>query len=274
MRSRSIISIVGFCALSAIVLMVVGCSDDDPVSPPVTGDNNTIANPQFSAVQSQVNDFVGSTIGLVNDGFSMTGVKVEVLDEIVFGPEPFDSSNYIDDWRIFFLMQAGTQIYGLDSIQFLKNGVPQATIAGMDEIRYKHYYRVAMDDTTVTYVNSDSHSDMRFTNLDDSVATVTGSYNLVIESKYVSADSTVWQDYDIQAALTSLTVNATSGWSGGCPASGSVSVTVEATYQKDAEQAVSTNWEFSLSFTDGMMETDVVLGTDSATYSSQVCTVN
>jgi len=204
----------------------------------------------------------------------MTAVNVDALDDIVFAPLPSDSSNYTDSWRVFFLLQSGVQIYGLDSIQFLKNGVAQPTGVDMDEIRYKHYYRVDMDDTTVTYVNSNAHSDLRFTNLDGSVATVTGMYDLLIESKYVSVDSTVWQSYDIQATITSLTMNAASSWSGGCPATGYVSVTVDATYQKDDAQMISSSWEFSLSFTDGMMETDVVLGTDSATYSSQVCTVN
>jgi len=45
MRSRSIISIVGLFALSAMVLMVGGCSDDDPVSPPVIGANEAIDDP-------------------------------------------------------------------------------------------------------------------------------------------------------------------------------------------------------------------------------------
>ena len=277
MRSRNLIFIVGLVVMSAFSLTFVGCSDDDPAPTQISGGDDvvdTIASPQFSTVKEQVEDFVEDTRGLVNDGLSMALASVDELDDIVFGPAPPDSSKQSDNWLIYFFMQAGAQIYGLDSIRFLNNGVPRGDVVGADQILFKHYWCKNVNDTTVSHATLDIHSDLDLTGIDGTTATIDGFHNVVIASKYVSNDSTVWWDFDIQATITDFTVNKSgSYWNYGCPCSGSMSVTVDASYKKDSAAVANTSWEFDLTFTNGLMEAEVTLDTDTCSYSTQVCTV-
>ncbi|HUV31174.1 MAG TPA: hypothetical protein VMY05_08820 [Acidobacteriota bacterium] len=276
MRSRTLLFIVGLFVMTAFLVTVVGCSDDEPApTEDITdgGDtNDTIANPQFSAVSSQVEDFVESTIGLFTDGLNMTAMSLDGLDDIVFGSKPPDSLK-TGDWALYFLGQLGTTIYGLDSIQFLKNNVPQATGVGMDKLVFKHYYFVNTDDTTVSYVSSRIHSDLTFSGLDGAIAAVNGMHDLTLHSKFASADSTVWWDFDIQSTADHVTIDKQgSNWNSGCPCGGGMTITVDATYQKDSADPVNTSWTFDVTFADGLMNVDVALGELAAEYSTQMCT--
>jgi len=69
MRSRSIISIVGLFALSAMVLMVGGCSDDDPVSPPVIGANEAIDDPPHCRLILQTTLIAGESFFCCSQGY-------------------------------------------------------------------------------------------------------------------------------------------------------------------------------------------------------------
>ncbi len=275
MRSRNLIFIVGLVVLSAFLLMVVGCSDDDSAPTQVfdDGDTDSIAHPQFSAVKDQVEGFVDDTRGFVNDGLSMTVASAQELDDLVFGPVPPDSSQTSDYWLIYFLWQSSLRIWALDSIRFLDDGVPQETALGADQILFRHYWRKSVDDTTVSYTIFDIHSDLDITGVDGTTATANGTHDLAVESKYVSDDSTVWWTFDVQATITDYTVNkADTYWNYGCPVSGSMTVTVDASYQKDSGEAVNTSWRFDLTLTDGLMDADVTLGSQTCSYSTQVCT--
>ncbi|UCC43600.1 MAG: hypothetical protein JSU65_10730, partial [Candidatus Zixiibacteriota bacterium] len=257
MRSRSLVLIVGLFLVPACLLIAFGCSDDDPAPTQITDEtNDSIANPYFVPAQDQVEEFVGATESIIHDGLSFSTASAAALMQIVFGPYvPQDSSS--DTWTIFFLLEAGAQMWGLDSIQFCRNGVPQSDGHLADQINYKHYLSFRNNDTTVTFTDHYRHSDFALTGLDGSTATVNGLHEYEVQSKFVYADSTVWWSYNLQATFANWTVLKNgSNWTTGCPTSGTGSVAVSVTYQKDAGTPVTTDWEFDLTMTDGSMEVE------------------
>lgn len=274
MRSHSLLLIVGLVLMSASFLLVVSCSNDDPVPTQIIDEPVTIDHDQYETAQLAVDEAVSSAIELAHDGVSMFTASVADLGYLLYGPYvPEDSST--PEWTIFFLLQSGTQIRQLDSIQFSRNGVPQVSGFNADMLEFKHYWQFVADDTTVTHTNVDIHGDFTFSGIDNSPCTVNGIFNRVTEMKNVTADSTVWWRYEVEAAYSNYTVAQVNGaWETGCPSNGSCTMAVALSYKKDQAEPVTSQWTFEITFTDGNMEVDVTQGTDNATYNSQACTIN
>jgi hypothetical protein len=274
MRARNHIFNVGLVTLSAFLLFMAGCGGDDN-STTITGDTGgTEPHPQYDEVQQQLEDFLESSIALVADGMSMTEVGSNDLDKIVFGGQNPDSSTG-GDWQVFFLGEASASIWGLDSIQFQKNLQPQPTALGCDRVIFKHQYQVTNVDTNITHTDYEVSSDFDIRNLDGTTASISGTHDLLWQSKYVSQDSTVWWEYDIQTEFTGFTVDKSgSNWSGGCPNTATVTATVDVSYQKDDASAVTSSWQLDLTFTDGLMQVDAAVDNLNLQYSQQICTAN
>lgn len=279
MRSRKLMLLLGTVVVLAASLTFYGCSKDD--SP--TGQVGNLNNPEFLAVHEQVSDFVDSTLAWFNDGLgSMNRLAADtVVDPILYGPtDPnaiTDSASVIytdDGWHVVYFefhADAYSSIL-VDSIQFRKAGVYQQGVADLETLLYKHNWGYNSSDTTVTHTDYTGNVDYLFDNLDEQQCTVTGTTSWDAHSKFVSADSTVWRDFEIDVTYTGGRIDKTgSGWAQGCPESGTFSVDVEMTYQKDAGTPVVTVWNVTVTFNSGIAAVVATQGETTWSYSSREC---
>jgi hypothetical protein len=272
MRARSHILNVGLVVMSAFLLVMAGCGGDDSTT--VTGGTgSTEPHVHYYEVQEQLEDFAQSAIALVGDGLSMSAVSSDGLDDIVFGSQNPDSS-YTGDWQIFFLGEVSTTVWGLDSIQFQKDFTPQPTALGADRILFKHQYRVTNSDTTVTHTNYELVGDLDLRDLDGNTANITGTYQNLIQSKYVGAESTEWWEFDMQGTFTAYTVNKDGDWAGGCPNSATCNLTVNVSHQEDTGAPVVSSWQITATFIDGTMQVQASVDQLDLQYAQQICNAN
>lgn len=276
MRSSRFSLIVAPAAL-ALGLGFTGCGGDDPK--PTQTDQSSITDSQYDAVRAEVNQFVDSTLVLFSRGLDLAAVSTQTdLGEALYGPSRTDSTQTNNFWNTVFSSDfalASTSLW-IDSIQYLDaNGQPQSFGSGVAGMTYIHNWNLTNNDTTVTYDDYLRHALLNISGLNTAVATISGSSDLISDRKFVSIDSTVWRDYDIQATLTSLSLSQSGGgWTSGCPSSGSIAITVSLTYKLDAASAVTSTWTFDVTFNNGVAAVDVTVGSESASYTQTFCTLS
>ena len=277
MRSRNSLILVGLVAISTLGIFLLGCSSDDTLTRTI----NTTRSPYYTAVSGVVNEYVDSSITLVEQGLDAATVSsIVVLADILFGPAPPDSSQEEPDWLIYWYTDlqtglGGSLLLAVDSLQFVRNGIPCTNPVGADVLTFNHYIQKVHSDTTVSYVDFEMHAGLTFSGIDGDIAAINGGVDAVVGSKYVSADSTVWQDWTVEATFTDIGVQKSHGalWENvGCPYCGSAEVTVQYTYQKDDATAVTTDWAFEITFESGTAAVQVITTNWATSYERDLCT--
>lgn len=277
MRSGKLFSVFSLMLLVSLTMFMVGCGDDDP-----TNTRGSLTDPQFMVVQDQVNEYVDSTMSFVMDGFkAMTGISTGGnIDPIYYGPVFPDSDNvsvtYVGGWHVANVLKSRNefQFSILDSVQFYTDGQVSQLGNNADTVYLRHQWEYVMADTTVSNfgVNGFSNYDLR--NLQGTEAFVDGSQDLEMHTKFVSADSTVWYGFTFSSETVDLVIPRTSGgWTQSCPSSGTISATIEVVYQKDGETPITSNWDATISFNEGVMAVSIISGTTVWTYSTDYCIV-
>ncbi|NOY88671.1 MAG: hypothetical protein GXO93_04665 [FCB group bacterium] len=277
MRSRKLLSVLGFIILVGLTLSFVSCGSDKTP----TGATGSITDPDFVAVQQDVNYFVDSTLEFFVNGFGnmyALADQADTLDPVFYGPvypdSDFVSATYVNGWHVIYISRnRSTHSTAMrDSVRFFSNGVVQQTATNVDSLYYKHEWNYRFHDTTVSNTSYDGRVDFDITGLSGSLATINGSHIMSITHKFVSSDSTVWKTFDFSADLSSFTVSKTPvGWAQGCPAGGTINGTVKMTYKKDGASETYVTWKFTLSFNNGTMSATIKKGTTTWGYTSQVC---
>jgi hypothetical protein len=278
MRSHKITIALGLLALTVFAIGMVGCggSDNNP-----TSTAGSLTDPAFMAVQDQLDNIVDSTLTNIVNGFqNLTNVSGDGnVNPVFYGPVQPDSdvvsATYAGGWHVVLVsrVRATYDTMLRDSVQFYaNNGVSQMPTA-VDSLYYRHQWRFNFGDTTVTHLGMSSSANLTIGGLQGNVATIDGSHEADINTKQVTADSTVWRSFSISADVTDLQVSKTFvGWAQGCPSSGTISGTIDMSYQKDDGTPMATSWTFTATFSDGTMSATVARGTTTWHYTTDVCT--
>jgi hypothetical protein len=280
MRSRFPLILVGLVALAAASLVMVGCSDDE--NPPTTNNNNH-DELVLAAVTAQVSSLLDSAVAQFSDGAYLAdisdpdSVQTHILDRLL-GPTPPDSSEDPEDnngWLVLYstTLASGVSASVVDSLQYLDGSTPSTTPVGSDAVSMKHHYTAECADTTVTHTDLIHDADLRIDGIDGTSATILGEVNVVVDSKFVSADSTVRQHWNIEAEVNDVVIDQQNGhWTTGCPTSGAISVNVQYTYKKNSSATEVIIWTYVVTFTDGTVSVDVTNTNDlSTSYEDTVC---
>ena len=274
MRFRSTLILVGLTSLVIGGLLLAGCSSDDKTTPRSTVSLTQLMLP---AATSQVNVQLDSMIARLDAGLTVsTIVEDGNAFDIMLGSGLADTVTRDDGWLIIVLTDLQSSLGALtvvDSIQYLKNGQTQSTPRDADEVIFRHFYSRTAGDTTVTSKDLVTQSDLTFAGTSTSQATIDGTISSVIHDKTVTTDSTVWQDWDIEAVVSALRVGkAGQSWGEGCPITGTAQISVDFTYQKNNSAAVTTSWDFAVMFTNGAITVNITSGPDfSSNYQHTVC---
>ena len=278
MRPRKALLVFGLAAVTGISLLVIGCSGDSNSSNLTPG---SLSDPNFVAIQNEVNNLIDSTVSYISLGLNNLLVLPGDTDVIIvsYGPTPGDSVSadyvYENGWHIVSWTGnfSGKTTSFKDSVQFLDNlGQPQQDNDNTETLIYKHRWVEITIDTTVSYTDYSGVVGLTLDNLGSGSATVNGSHSIDVSIKIVTVDSTVWRDISVEGTVSNLAIiNVPGGWLQNCPLSGTIGATANMTYTKDSGNPVTSDWSFSIQFTDGLISVSAISGTTSWYYTGQVC---
>ena len=278
MHPRKALLVFGLAAVTGLSLLVIGCSGDSNSSNLTPG---SLSDPNFVAVQNEVNNLIDSTVSYISLGLNNLLVLPGDTDVIIvsYGPTPGDSVSadyvYENGWHIVSWTGnfSGKTTSFKDSVQFLDNlGQPQQDNDNTETLIYKHRWVEITIDTTVSYTDYSGVVGLTLDNLGSGSATVNGSHSIDVSIKIVTVDSTVWRDISVEGTVSNLAIiNVPGGWLQNCPLSGTIGATANMTYTKDSGNPVTSDWSFSIQFTDGLISVSAISGTTSWYYTGQVC---
>lgn len=278
MRFRKPLILAGLTALVGLGLILGGCSSDD--KQPTTNRNIDPTNQMIDAVSAQVSVQLDSIISNFETGLHMSQVKstggiVAGNGDIRLTTLPGEESEYSDGWYVWVEGDLGASLgdFQVDSLQYLAGQDVLEDALGADGLTYKHAYVSNATDTMANYDNVSLDGDLNFSNTDGDTATIAGSFDINMMNKDVYTDSTVWQTWDFQVALTNVqVVKGENGWNTGCPCSGSAEITVEYDYSKAPFTTMETSWTYSVTFDNGSIQVDVAKENLNTSYNEEVCT--
>ena len=239
------------------------------------------SDPNFVAVKNEVSNLIDSTVSYISLGLNIILVLPGDTDVIIvsYGPTPGDSVSadyvYENGWHIVSWTGnfSGKTTSFKDSIQFLDNlGQPQQDNDNTETLIYKHRWVEISIDTTVSFTDYSGVVALTLDNLGSGSATVSGSHSIDVSIKIVTVDSTVWRDISVEGTVSNLAISEVpGGWLQNCPSSGTIGVTANMTYTKDSGSPVTSDWSFSIQFTDGSISVGAISGTTSWSYTGQIC---
>ncbi len=282
MRSKKSLLLAGLAAFVAVTFLALGCSDDDtttPSTPTTPADNNGIET-VLPLVQTQVHQYLDSIVvemeaGLKVATFTEAGSNNDIGDLFMGGGYP-DSTRTANSWIVSYLTDLGSGVGTktiVDSIAYIVGGNLSVTAHNAEAMFARHKFNYQTSDTVNSYTDLTNHGDLHITGINTTTATVNGTFNVVVDSKHISTDSLVWNNWTIDVTTNNLTfVRTSDSWTNGCPNSGTATVNV--VWERTLPNSVPTytQWQFDITFTDGVMEADVTTGSLSATYGRTLCT--
>lgn len=277
MRSSKSLVLAGIVSTMAVMAMVFGCSDDEtPVAPPP--DDNGIES-LLGVVQEQVHQYLDSATEIMESALEVATFVDAGTDDIgdafmggVLPDSTRDNNVWIVSWLTDLSSGTGT-MFVVDSLTYVKDGGLQVTARNAEEMYVKHHYTYQSDDTTLSFTDL-SHSGMlHIEGIQQGQATIAGGLNAYVENKQVTAQNTVWNNWTIEVQATNLVFDKDGeAWSSGCPNSGNCSVNVTYVQARNEDLPTMTNWQFDITFTDGLMDVDVSVGQLRTSYEHQLCT--
>ncbi|MBN1212447.1 MAG: hypothetical protein JXA92_07700 [candidate division Zixibacteria bacterium] len=280
MRSSKFFFVVGLTLLAVLGLMFGSCSDDKTT----TANSNAIIHDQYDETQEQVDAFIDSTLAVFHTCLNIIDIGNDVNADtstslVLYSAVEPDSVVISDEWYLVYTsdvdLAAGYSNVVLDSIRFLQNGVFQDSPRNADALNIRHNWDFENLDTTVSFCNYSNNGDITLYDVDADTTTVTGTTSLQVTSRDINDFITVQRDFDIQLTLSNLKVENIDGdYNFGCPYSGTITATVELTYQLGESDPSITNWEFVLTFENGVASAVVTLGTKQAEYTCDFCDFN
>ncbi len=277
MRFRKPLVLVGLTALLAFGMILGGCSSDD--DQPTTNRNTDPTNQLLDVVTAQVHIQLDSAVSHFGTGLAMSQIKgtggiVDADNDLYMVTLPGEEAEITDDWYVWVDGDLGASVGNLqvDSLQYLAGLDVLSDALGADGLTYKHMYVSNAADTSADFDNISLDGDISFTGTDSDTASISGSFDMAIYSKDEYTDSTIWQNWDIEVAITGVQVaKDDGGWIDGCPCAGTAEVTVEHSYTNTQFNPILTSWTYSVTFVDGSVQVDVAKENLNTSYEDDLC---
>ncbi|MCD6248865.1 MAG: hypothetical protein J7J98_00865 [candidate division Zixibacteria bacterium] len=277
MRSSKSLFLAGCLTVLALVLVGFGCSDD--VTTTVIPEEDNGIESRLEEVSSQVNAHIDSVIAVVESGLRVatfidigTGDIGGAFMGSVLPDSTMDDNNWIVSWATDLQAGLGT-LNIVDSLTYIVGGALSVNAKDATEMHVKHNYNYTSSDSTVSFTDIDNNGNLHFDGIDGNTATVNGTVRSVVIDKDVSTSGTIWNDWTLETSVSNLAVTkSSSSWTNGCPETGTAVISVEHRYAENLDVPVTTNWEMTVTFTNGNAVVDVVTGQLSTSYENSFCT--
>ena len=279
MRSSKSLVLAGIIATAALLIMALGCSDDEPSLAPAPPDDNGIES-LLGVVQGQVHQYLDSASVIMESGLevaTIVDVSIGGIGDLFMGSAFPDSTLGYSVWIVSWLtdLQSGVGVLNVvDSLSYLVNNTLSINARNATAMFVKHNYTYGSADTNVSHTNVTHHANLQVEGLQGTLAVITGEFNAGVQQKEVTAQSTIWNNWTLEIQAGGLEFEKDAGvWSSGCPNSGTCIVNVAYTRAQDEDIPTTTNWQFEITFTDGNMAVDVTTGHLNTSYEHQLCTL-
>lgn len=264
----------------AVIALAAGCggsTDNPPIGPTV--------DPALADVQPQINTFLDSVFVAFSAGFSSYN-EVPVTDgdiNIFYGPGvtgvPTSTYEYTaSGWHHITFNSNGTVTLRVvnDSLQFSLAGTVQELPAGADMLDYRHHWSVTAVDQTGNFNNSSGSAGITFFALTGPSAQLVGDYDFTAVDNTVSAGVTTNNTFGFVASFTNINVTkpAIGNWGTGCPASGTISFTInhsKIVTSASGSTTTTTAWTGTAVFTNGTATITLSTGAANFSYTRSVC---
>jgi hypothetical protein len=262
MRPKYLVPGLALLALTAAVIIVAGCSDDNVPTNQTT--EGSLDDPVFIPVQNQISNYLDSSIeifssALDNSYRAPTDTQYVRVQYSPLGPNDTVVCAYAGGWYIVYVGKDNAYItlHTTDSIQFQRDGSVVENPLEMDYMHFVRRWDFVSKLTSVTHTNIEGRADLEFENLDGDMATINGTKELNVEWNYVNDDSNIVSVYEITAAIEDLTIYQSPGfgWSSGCPSSGSVRMEIAQSWTVTKGSVSNTTnlvWEVDIAINEGV----------------------
>jgi hypothetical protein len=144
---------------------------------------------------------------------------------------------------------------------------------------YLHFIRrwgAEWNVTSESYSNGYGRVEFVYENLDQDVAWLDGSNNILFEWYWNHNDTTVEATFDMQVTVSEVEVARVPnyGWTSGCPLSGEMLVDVDEAYWYDDGMVSDMrvySWDVAVAFENGVADISVTRGNTVWNYSYHIC---
>lgn len=274
MNLRNALQLIILSMVVSAIVGFIGCGGDDSA----TSLTNTLTGQDYTTTRTEVNGLVDSTMAVVSKGLSvvLTGTNDTQLDLLpgMFYDNLGGSSGASPegDWYVLTAMSlaAGVNSLWIDSLQFLRQGLPLENFAQADGMKIRHRWESYKDDTTTSYSDYRLTGSYTVTNLDGDISLLNGTSSLLLTRKEVNPNVITWKEYTVSVSFGDVSINR-DDWVNGCPSSGTADATVEVITTTDAGQVDTLDYDFSFAFSLGTMTGNVTSGSKSAEYTIEYC---
>ncbi len=263
----------------AVFGLAAGCGGDSD-TPPV----GPVVDPSFAEVQPQINTFLDSAFVAFSAGFSSYN-EVPITDNdinLFYGPGlpgegPTSTYEYTaSGWHHITFNSNGTVtlVSVNDSLQFRLAGTVQQDPAGADMLDYRHHWSVTAVDQTGDFSNATGDATVAFFTMTGTSAQLVGDYALTVIDNTVVAGVTTNNTFAFEASFTNVSVTkpAIGDWGTGCPASGTISFTInQSKVISNVTGTTSTVWTGTAVFADGTATITLSNSVDNFSYTRDVC---
>lgn len=275
MYSRKSLFTVGLCLVALVALALAGCGDDNKT----TSTKNTLTGAAYTQSSTHVTALVDSSITVIGNGLAtvVIGATDEDFAQI---PGLFYGSggDVVADsaWVVVSNTNLATNVsdFYIDSLQYRRDNQVQFEARSADALTIRHLWRRTTEDTTVAYGNYEIKGNLVAANLDGDNATISGTVNLDFDSKITVNQEPIWENISAVSTYNDFVINGSDNWVNGCPGSGVVNATVQYIRKVGDAAPDTTNFEFTLTFQNGVAQSEAVSGAQSASYTTDYCDVS
>lgn len=265
----------------AAITIAAGCGEET-VDPPV----GPTVDPSFAEVQPQINTFLDSAFVAFSAGFSSYN-EVPITDNditVFYGPGlpgdvPQSTYEYTaSGWHLITYKSNGTVtvVTVNDSLQFSLAFTVQQDPAGADMLDYRHHWSVTAVDQTGNFSDSNGDALVVFFTLTGTSARLVGDYDFTSIENTVVSGVTTNNTFVFAAEFTDINVSkpAIGDWGSGCPASGTISFTINQSKVVTSSAGVTTTptiWTGTAVFVNGTATITLSNTVDNFSYTRVVC---
>lgn len=290
MRPKFVNPGLGLVALF-ILMAWAGCSSDSSLSTSIQPGVET--DPGFLIVQDQVNNYLDS----VDVVYSMALSKIYPVEGGQLPPDseikdtdtgpiggiskigtPVFLEGYSNGWHWTEYAQyySNSSFTFTDSIKFMNDDLYLHLAEGLDYLRYIRHWEFENNITTASHTDLSGYFDLEFHGLNTDIASISGFDNFLVESHYVSVDSTVDAVFGVEAIIANVKVvrGADDLWEDGCPCSGTIDMDMSVSYTvtADAFPVMSArSWEITAEISNGVATVTAISNMQYWTYEYTMC---
>jgi hypothetical protein len=255
--------------LAGLMLIIAGCSGDDTPTPTSTTVQGDLDNPEFVVLQEHINTYLDESTELFLEGMSNiyqlpADTEQVRVDAGATGPNDTVIAVYLGGWHVTYVSQYNVAFnaWFRDSVQFRANSEVIEEATGLDYLHFIKYWGYSSNYTEETHTDKTGHLDLVFENLDTDLGIVNGTNDVIMEWNYLSNDTSITAIFDIEAAVTDLTMSRvpSHGWINGCPLSGTYTMEVAESYSiaiGNYSDFWIDSWTVSITITNGIASVTV-----------------